>query len=66
MCVFLFSVTAGGERCAARLAPSPGYLRRDNLLSVDKLGVGHGLPVTFEHHDGLLGVAQVVVMDAVV
>lgn len=42
------------------------YLRRNNLLSVDKLGIGHGLPVTFEHHDGLLGVAQVVVVDTVV
>lgn len=55
----IHSVTSCLARCW-------GYLRRDNFLPVDKLGVRHGLPVTFEHHDGLLSVAQVVVMDTVV
>ena len=43
-----------------------GNLRGNYLLAVDKLGVGHGLPVAFEHHDGLLSVAEIVGVDAVV
>lgn len=41
-------------------------LRRYDFLSVNKLGVGNGFAVAFEHHDRLLGVAEVVVMDTVI
>lgn len=42
------------------------YLRRNNFLSVDELGIGDGLPVAFEHHDWLLSVAEIIVVNTVV
>lgn len=42
------------------------YIRRHNLFSIDKFGIGHCFPVAFENHDGLLSVSQVIVVHTVV
>ena len=38
----------------------------DKVFGVEELDVGHGLLVAFEHAQGGLGVAEVVIVDAMV
>lgn len=42
------------------------YLRRDNLLPVDKLGIRDGFAMSFKHHDGLFSVPEVIIVDTVI
>ena len=41
-------------------------LRWHNLLGIEKFGIGHGLPVTFEDHHSLPSIPQVIVVYTVV
>lgn len=42
------------------------HLRRDDFFPADEFCIGDGLAVPFEHHDGLLSVAEVVVVNTVI